>query len=186
MTLLLALIQHAEEGAGAPNVFALSTSVSFWTIVIFLLLLGVLAKFAFPPILGYAAAREQRIQNSLDEARRLRAEAETLLAQQREQLNQARQESQQIVVEARQAAERVRHDLIEQTRAQQEQMLERARQEIERERELAVESVRREAVELALAAAARLLDQKLTAAEDRRLISDYLGRVAAGETAGVA
>jgi hypothetical protein len=54
MNLLWILLQeHAEE---TPNVFSLSTSVSFWTVVIFLLLMAVLSKWAFPPILGYAAA----------------------------------------------------------------------------------------------------------------------------------
>jgi F0F1-type ATP synthase membrane subunit b/b' len=63
----------------------------------------------------------------------------------------------------------------------------RARQDIERERDRALESVRRDAVELALAAASRLLDRRLTAEEDRKLVVDYLGRVSPrGEAAGVA
>ena len=187
MNVLLIVLQHAEEAGGTPNVFSLSTSVSVWTVVIFLLLLGVLMKFAFPPILGYAAAREHRIQNSLDEAKRLRAEAESLLAQQREELVEAKRSAQQILVDARQAADRARQDLLNQARTQQEELMARARQDIERERDRALEAVRRDAVELALAAASRLLDRRLTAEEDRKLVVDYLGQVSPrGETAGVA
>lgn len=186
MNLLLILLQHGEDAA-TPGVFNWSASVSFWTVVIFLLLLFVLGKFAFPPILGYAEARERRIQEGLDEAKRLRAEAEGLLAQQREELVEAKRQSQQLIMEARQAAERTRNDLIAQTKLQQEEMLERARQEIERERERAVESVRYEAVELALAAASRLLERRLGAEEDRKLVAEYLGRVKPrGVGAGVA
>jgi F-type H+-transporting ATPase subunit b len=180
MNVLLIVLQHAEEAGGAPNVFNLSTSVSVWTVVIFLLLLGVLMKFAFPPILGYAAAREQRIQNSLDEAKRTRAEAESLLAQQRQELTTARQEAQQLIAEAKHAGERVRAELIEGTRTEQAAMLTRARQEIERERDLAVESVRREAVDIALAAAGRLIEKKLGAEEDRKLVVEFLSRAQAG------
>lgn len=187
MNVLSILLQQAEEAGEGVNVFSLSQNVSAWTVLIFLLLLAVLLKFAFPPILGYAAAREQRIQNALDEAKRLRTEAEQLLAQQREELVEAKRAAQQILVDARQAGDRARQDLLDQTRLQQEEMLARARQDIERDRERALESVRRDAVELALAAASKLLERRLGADEDRKLVADYLGRVAPqGEAAGVA
>jgi F-type H+-transporting ATPase subunit b len=174
LPVLLLLQEHAE--GEAPNVFALSQNVSFWTLVIFLVLLAVLAKWAFPPILGYAAAREKRIQDSLDEAKRTRAEAAALLAQQRQELTSARQEAQQFITDGKLAAEKVRTELINQARADQEAMLTRAKQEIEREREHAVESVRHEAVELAIAAAGKLMEKKLGAEDDRRLVSEFLGR----------
>jgi F-type H+-transporting ATPase subunit b len=183
MNLLAIALQHAEDEAG-QSVFNLSTSVSFWTVVIFIALAVVLAKYAFPPILGYAAAREQRIQDSLDEAKRAREEAQAALEQQRAELASARQQAQQVIAEGRVAAEKVRQDLMVRARSEQEELLERARQDIARERDQAVEAVRREAVDLALAAAGRLIEQRLTAEEDRRLVIDFLGR--AGDGAGAA
>ncbi len=182
LPVLLLLQEHAE--GEAPNVFAISQNVSFWTLVIFLLLLGVLAKWAFPPILGYAQAREERIQDSLDEAQRPREEAAALLATQRQELTKARQDAQQVLADAKQAAERVRAELIEDARAEQQAMLERAKQEIGRERESAVEAVRREAVDLAIAAAGRLIRTKLGAEEDRRLVTEFLGRAQTNLPAG--
>lgn len=175
----------AAEGE-TPNVFAMTQNVSFWTLVIFLLLFGVLLKFAFPPILGYAAAREERIQKQLDEARAQREEAEQLLAQQREQLAQARTEAQQVIAEGKQAAERVRQELLDKARQEQQELVERAKAEIVRERERAVEEVRREAVELALAAAAKLIGEKVDAEADRRLVNDYLQSISSRDAAGVA
>lgn len=187
MNVLMTVLQHAEEAGETPGIFDLSVSVSFWTVIIFLVLLGVLLKYAFPPILGYAEAREKRIQANLDEAKQSRAEAERLLADQRAELVEARRHSKEILADARQAGERVRQDMLERARVEQDELLARARQDIERERQRAVEAVRREAVELALAAASRLLDQRLTAEEDRKIVTDYLGRVEpSGETAGVA
>ncbi len=181
MNVLWVLLQdHAGEAAAEPNVFNLSTSVSFWTLVIFLGLMFVLSKWAFPPILGYAAAREKRIQDSLDEAKRTREETAALLAEQRAELARARVQAQEIVAESRQAAEKVRADLLERTRAEQEAVVTRAKQEIQQESQRAVEHVRREAVELAIAAAAKLVEERLGSDQDRKLVTQFLDRATPG------
>jgi len=190
MTALLALVQEhaptAAEHAESPNVFALTWNVSFWTVIIFAILVVVLAKFAFPPILGYAAAREKRIQDALDESKRQREEAERLLEQQRAELANARAEAQAIIAEGRQAAERIRQDLLNRARTEHEEMLTLARADIEAERARVIESMRREAVELALAAAGRLIEKRLDNEADRKLVSDFLSRAEVAEPAGVA
>ena len=169
-----------------PSIFGINVGVSFWTLVIFLVLSVVLAKFAFPPILGYAAAREQRIQEALDAAAKQRAETEQLLEQQRQELANARHEAQTLIAEGKQAAERVRADMIDRAKAEQEELIGRARRDIERERDLAIESLRREAVDLALAAAGKLVGHRVDAAADRKLVTDYLQNVDSARGAGVA
>jgi len=154
MNLLYVVLQE-HAGGETPNVFNLTSNVSFWTLIIFALLMVVLARYAFPPILGYAAAREQRIQQALDEARRQREETELLLAQQREELAQARVQSQLLITEGKQAAERVRQELLAAARGEGDELIERARHEIDRQRVQAIDSLRREAAELAIAAASR-------------------------------
>lgn len=181
MNLLFMALQGAEPAGETPQVFNLSLGTSFWTLVIFLLLLFVLARYAFPPILGYAEAREKRIQESLDEARRAREEAASLLERQRQELAQARQQGQQFIAEARQSAETVRQEMLRQARDEQESLLERARSEIDREREKAVEALRRETVDLALAAASKLVHERLDAEEDRQLVKDYLAQLDGGD-----
>ena len=176
----------AEDAAHEPSIFGLDPGVSFWTLVIFIVLSVVLAKYAFPPILGYAAAREQRIQDALDEARRQREETETLLEQQRQELLTARQEALGLISEGKQAAERVREDMLARARVEQEELVTRARQDIERERQKAIESLRREAVDLALAAAGKLVGTRVDSAEDRRLVTDYLKSVDSASGAGAA
>jgi F-type H+-transporting ATPase subunit b len=182
MNLILAVLQH--EAAESPSVFNLSTNVSFWTLVIFVLLLFLLAKFAFPPILGYAAAREARIQDALDSARRDREEAQRLIDAQKQELMRAREESQQLIGEAQKAAERVRRDLLDKAKAEQEDILQRAKTEIEAERARAVDSLRREAVDLAIAGAGRLIEKKLDAQEDRRIVADFLANIKDADVAG--
>lgn len=184
---LLALQEHAApaaEHAESPNVFALAGNVSFWTVVIFILLLIILAKFAFPPILGYAAAREQRIQDALDKAQRDREEANQLMEEQRQALARGREEAQGFISEAQKTAERVRKDILEKARAEQEEMLVRAKREIEDERMRAIESLRREAVDLAVAAASKLVEKRLDTAEDRRIVTEFLSHVEKGAAVG--
>jgi F-type H+-transporting ATPase subunit b len=178
--IFLVLQEHGEtaaEVAHEPNLFGINAGVSFWTLIIFGLLFLVLAKFAFPPILGYAAAREQRIQETLDEARRQREEAAKLLDQQRQELAAARQQAQALLAEGKHAGERAREELLAKTRAEQEELLARAKQDIARERDRAVESLRREAVDLALAAAGRLLRERVDAPADRKLVTEFLSTV---------
>ena len=191
MNFLIGLVQEhapaaAEAAEHAPNVFSLTANVMFWTVIIFLLLLGVLLKYAFPPILGYAAAREERIQKTLDDAKTQREEAAALLAAQREQLAQARLDAQQVIAEGKQAAERVRTELLEKTRQEQQDLLQRAQAEIVRERDRALEQVRREAVDIALAAAAKLVGTRVDAEADRRIVQDYLSGLGSQGTKGAA
>lgn len=180
------LIQEAEQAAEhTPNVFNLNMGTSFWTLVIFGLLMVVLAKWAFPPILGYAQAREERIQKSLDEAKQAREEARRALEEQRRELAQARDEAGAIIARGKQDAEKVRQELLDRAKAEQQEVVEKAKREIEREREQAVESVRREAVDLSIAAASHLVGRNLGAEEDRRLVSEYLNQAQATQRAAV-
>jgi F-type H+-transporting ATPase subunit b len=174
----------AAEHAESPSVFNLAGNVSFWTVIIFLLLLFILSKFAFPAILGYAAAREKRIQDALDQAQRDREESTRALEEQRQLLARSREESQAMVSEAQKTAERVRKDILEKARAEQEEMLARAKREIEDERLRAVESLRREAVDLAVAAASKLVEKRLDSQEDRRIVTEFLSRVEKGAAVG--
>ncbi|HUF66225.1 MAG TPA: ATP synthase F0 subunit B, partial [Gemmatimonadaceae bacterium] len=116
---LLAIAAAGTE----PSIFGINAGVSFWTLVIFILLSVVLYKFAYPHILGYAAAREKRIQEALDDARRQREESEQLLEQQRQELLTARQEAQALIAEGKQAAERVRDDMLSRAKAEQEELV---------------------------------------------------------------
>src|SRR5687768_4435532 len=176
--------QAAAEHAESPNVFAWSANVSFWTLINFVALMALLAKFAFPAILGYAEPPEKRIQAALDEARQNGEETQRLLEEQRAEIGKARAESQQIIAEGKQAAEKVRAELLNRARTEQEELVTRAKADIEAERLKAVESVRTQAVDIALAAASKLVEQRLDADNDRRIVNDFLSRVATEKPTG--
>lgn len=180
-----ALVAQEAEGGGS-SLFSINLGLSVWTLVVFVVLLWVLKKYAWGPILDAVEAREEGIQQALEEAARRQEEAEKLAEKQRKELAAARREAQEIIAQGREAGEQVRQEIEEKAREEGQRMLERARRQIERERDAALETVRTEAVDLALAAASRLLRKNLDREQDRELVVDYLdGLVEEREETGV-
>ena len=172
--------QEAAEAAegGGGSLVAINLGLMIWTIIVFLTLVFLLKKFAWGTLLQHAADREKRIQDALDEAARRQAEAAALLEQHRAQLADARRQAQEIVNEGKAAGERVRKEIEEKARVEGQGLIERAKREIEREKDAALDEIRKESVDLALAAAARLIHEKLDPEKDRRLVVGYLDELA--------
>ena len=170
---LVAQEDHGE-GGGWNTLFSVDLGLMIWTVLVFGVLLFVLARFAWGPMLAALDAREKGIQDAIDEANRQREEAQRVMAEHQAQLADARRQAQQLMADGREAAERLRKDLEEKARAESATILENARRDIARERDAAVEAVRKEFVDLALAAASRLLSERLDGERDRQLISGYI------------
>jgi F-type H+-transporting ATPase subunit b len=169
----------AQEEGGA-NLLSPNGGLMFWTIIIFVLLLVILSKFAFKPMLAAVEAREKSLQAAIDDAKRDRDEAARVLAEHRTQLEAARGEAQKMIADGRATAEKLRHDLLEQTRAQQQEMLDRARRDIDTEKNNAIAALRREAVDLAIAGASKVIERNLDNDANRKLVENFLGSVSLG------
>jgi F-type H+-transporting ATPase subunit b len=151
-----------------------------WTVVVFVALLVILQRTAWPAILGAVEAREKALEQQLAEAERNRAEAAQLLAEHKKLMGDAKAQAHAIVVEARQLAEKERAVAMEKTRQEQDDLLHRARREIGEERDRAVADLRREAVDLSLAAAGKLIGERLGSDTDRKIVTEYLASLDAG------
>jgi len=163
----------AAEG-GKVNLLDPHYGLITWTIVVFVITLLILRKFAWGPILSAVRGREQALLDAMAAAERDRNEAAKLVAEQKAAIEAARGEAQRFIAEGRATAESMRSEMLEQTRAQQAELLDRARKEIESEKVKAIEELRREAVDLALAGAGKLIGQKLDGAADRQIVETYL------------
>ena len=147
-----------------------------WTIITFIVLLFVLRKVAWQPLLTALEQREDTIRSSLEEAQRARREAEQLLTENQRILAEATRESARIVEQGRVEAERLRASITEQAQTEARRLIDDARREITRERQLAVQELKATAADLALAAAGRLLSTTVTNAEHRRLVAEFIER----------
>ncbi len=175
----------AQGGGGAEGgggLYDINTGLSAWTLIVFALLVVILGKYAWKPILQNVEAREKSIQSALDEAAQRNVEAARLLDEHRAQLADARRQSAELIAEGRAAGEGVRKSIEEKARTEAQQIVERARQEIERERDAAIDALRKESVDLALAAAAKLMQQNLDQTKDRQLVERYLGELSSEST----
>jgi len=166
-----------NEPSASSNILTPNGGLMVWTLVIFLILLFVLGKFAFGPITEQVRKREQALTDALESAKHDREEAAKLLAEQRRQLEAARDEGQKLIAEARGAADRSRQELVNQARAQQAEILERTREEIRAERDKAIAELRREAVDLAILGAGKVIEKNLDDRTNRELVEKFLASV---------
>jgi len=171
------------SGEGTTPLFTVNLGTTVWTTIVFLALLGILWKFAWGPILAAVDAREKAIQDALDEAARRNDEATRLVEEHRRELADARRQAGELMAEGKAHGERVRKELEEKARSEAQVIVERARQDIERERDAALDMLRRESVELALAAASRLMRERMDQAKDRQLVERFLDDVSGGREA---
>lgn len=167
------------EEAGGGAIFSLNFGLVIWTWVLFLLTLGILAWKVFPLISGGLEERQRKIQEAIDSAREDREEARRLVEEQTRELHLARQEAQGLLDETREAAGRLRQELVADAETEKAQILERARREMDRERERVLEQLRAETVDISLAAAERLIKARLDSEDNRRLVQDYIQRLEA-------
>lgn len=169
-TLVTAAPALAQEG----GLLVPTTGLMFWTILTFLIVLAVLWKAALPPILRAVEAREQQIRDLIAAAAADREEAKVVLERQQKELEDTRARVQEMVAEGRTAGERVRDEIIADARRQADEMLVRARRDIRQELNHALGELKVEAVEIALAAASKLVDRNLDQEDNRRLVREYL------------
>lgn len=182
-TLLIALPALAVDGhaEGAPvSPFVGDVGNMIWTLLIFLIVVVVLGKFAWGPILGLLQKREDFIRESLEQAKKDREEAEATLKAHAEKLDGARAEASAIVDEARRDAEVVKRKIEETTKKEADTMLERARREIQVATDTAVRELYDLSGKLATDVASRIIRKEIDAKEHERLIAeslDELGKV---------
>ncbi len=175
LTLFAVLQEHAETAEGGlPATFQVNPGLIIWTWVVFLSLFWLLRKYAFPPIVRLTEEREKKIGKQLQEAEKANAEAQAALAEHRKLLEGSKVEAQALLSEAKTLAQKEREQLLDKTRDDQKDLLDRAKREIAAERDRAVTELRKEAVDLSLAAAAKLIQERLDSDQDRKIVEGYL------------
>lgn len=176
---LLPLAASAAEeahGAGeaAPSLFAGDAGVAIWTVLIFLLVVFILGKYAWKPLLSSLQAREDFIRDSLQRAREEREQAERRLAEYEEKLAAARAEATALVEEGRRDAEAVKAKIEATAREEGDKLMARARREIELARDQAVKDLHTTSARLATDLATKVLEREIRPEDHERLLAESL------------
>ena len=146
-----------------------------WTILTFLVLLALLSKFAWRPLLVALHNRQERIRLSLEGAKAAREEMERARREAAELLRQARIEADGIVSASRSDAERAREEIKQKARNEAAGILAAAERRIEVEASQARQQVRQEAADPSILIASKLIRRNLSPADNRALIDDVIG-----------
>ncbi|HEY6640426.1 MAG TPA: F0F1 ATP synthase subunit B [Nitrospiraceae bacterium] len=150
------------------------SSLIFWEIVSFAILLFVLYKYAFPGILSALEEREKKIKDSLDQAERHRSEAEQKLKQYEAKLNMAAKEAEGILAATKERAQRLMEENEQRMMVEAERIRGDATREIDHERRKAIQDIRAQTTDLALMVAEKVVQRSLNEADHRKFADDAL------------
>jgi len=164
----------------AAGIMDLNPGLTLWTAITFLLLILVLSKYAFGPIVRMLDERERTIRDAIDQAKKEREEAERLLAQQKDSLVKAQREAAELAKRSQQEMEAFRQQLTAQARKEADDLVVTARKTIEEEKVKAVAQLRAEVADLAIAAAGRIVKSGLDEKAQRQLVDEYIRDLPAG------
>ncbi len=148
-----------------------------WTILTFLLLVFVLAKFAWKPLLKMLQDREDMVRSSLEDAEKTKSELERLNEESEAIMAKARSEAQSILADGKAAAEKVKDDIIAKSKEQANKIREDAGNQIQVEKDKAISEIKKEVVNLTLSVAEKLIQKNLSDADNKSLIEESLKKV---------
>jgi len=164
----------------APSPIIPETSELVWGLISFAVLAFAMMKFAYPALKKSMDARANKIRENLDDADRVKTEAESVLEDYRRQLADARNESNRIIEEARQTADQLRRDLMQRAEAEVAELRQRARDDIAAAQERATADLRTNVGALAIELAEKVVEANLDRDANMRLIERYISSVGSG------
>jgi F-type H+-transporting ATPase subunit b len=168
---VVSLVPAALAAGGFTD---LEFGLTLWTVVLFAIFAFVLTKLGWKPLLAMIEEREKGIHESVGSAQKANEEAQRLLAQHQELIREAGRQREEIMKRALADAETVKADLIAQARAESDRMVQKAKEQIEREKKLAIQELRSSVADLAVEAAAKIVQSSLTPEAQKKLVHEFI------------
>ncbi|TVP80929.1 MAG: ATP synthase F0 subunit B [Alkalicoccus sp.] len=150
---------------------------ALYQIAAFFVLLLILKKYAFGPVMNMMEKRERHIADQISSAEKNREEAEAYLTEQREAIQEARMEAKDIVENSKKSSEQQAADIVKSARDEAERLKENAKQEINTEKAQAISALREQVSTLSVLVAAKVIEKELDEQEQEKLIQETLREV---------
>jgi F-type H+-transporting ATPase subunit b len=167
----------------AAGIMDLNPGLTLWTAITFLVLLVVLQRFAWGPIVKMLSERERSIREAIDQAKKGREEVEKLLASQKEALAQAQREAAELAKRSQVEVEALRQELTARARKEADDLVAAARLQIQEEKVKALAELKGQVADLAIEASRRLIRSSLDEKAQRQLVEEYIRQLPAGRAA---
>lgn len=148
-----------------------------WTIVTFLVLVTILAKFAWKPLLEALESRQALIRKSLDDAAQAVQDLERLNHEAAQIMSRARVDAEAVIARSQADADRLREEMKQKAKADADVIVKSAERQIQLETNRALQQIRLEAVDLSVMIASKLIQRNLTKEDNEKLIDDALKQV---------
>ena len=158
----------------AGSLLSPNPGLIFWTAITFVIVLLILKKIAWGPILNALEEREKGIQSSIDRAHQAKDESEAILRKNKELLAKADAESDRIIREGRDFAEKLRADISQKAQSEAQKMIASAKEEIEQEKRRALDVLRNEVADLAVRGAEKIIKSNLDADTQKRIVDTMI------------
>ena len=173
----LVIAIFACDSGGKNLLTQVTPGLYIWTIITFLLLFYVLAKFAWKPLLKMLEERENLIKSSLDDAEKARQELEKINSESEVIISQARSEAQSILSDGKAAAEKIKDDTIAKAKDEASKIREDAKHQIQVEKDKAITDIKKEVVDLSISVAEKLINKNISEQDNSSLIEESLKKI---------
>ena len=168
------LLGVLASGSGGGSLLDVNPGLIIWTIVTFLILLFILKKVAWKPILSALDQREKDIKDSLEKAEKAKDDAQRILDENQATLAKAEEESKKIIEQSRSYAENLKEQMLKESKEQAKKIVEDAAEEIDRRKDSAFEELKDQVAKIAVNAAEKIMKQNLDADKNKHIVDSYL------------
>ncbi len=148
-----------------------------WQVVNFLILLFLLKKFAYKPILNMLDERKKSIEDAINNAETAKNEAEKMRKEYETRLAEAKQEAQEIMAKATKLGEEMKHEIVANAQSEATKAIQKAQEEIKREKDQAIAALRDEVAVLAVMAAGKVLGKSISVEDHEKLVKEFVSEV---------
>lgn len=165
---------HGSGSSAGSGLFSIDPGLMIWTWIIFGLLLIILRKFAWKPMMEAVEKREKLISDAVEQAQRTKDELAKIAESQQDMLKKATEEAQKIIDSGKASAEIVARSIHEKALADAKQSLENAREMIVGEKERALREIKEQSVDMIITASEKLIGSALDNEEHKRIVRKHL------------
>ena len=171
------VVAFAEESAVGPDILIPKPAELIPALIAFVIILLVLAKLVWPPVLEMMEKRQQKIQDDLDAAQRSKIQAAEEAKSYEAKILEAHHEADAIVAKAKKEAEEVRSAVLAKAQREAADIIAKAHGAVDSERHKAMIELSSSVVDLSVEIASKIIGNDLSVEEQRRLAEKYLAEV---------